>query len=158
MNSFLLKIPTLINFPSDQSSPEKECDKLSERIDQCLTARLQDSGGTYNKTEIHDITHKKTTLVPTGTILSQESSERLRALSKLAQFQLRPASQITSHRRLLGPVIVFFKKLTWPIIHIHLKETFAGIQELSAWSVVTMAKQESEIAQLKKAVEKLTVK
>lgn len=159
MNSFLLKVPTLGNSSTDLSSRKeartKECDRLSAQIDQTLEARLLRSGGSYNKVEIHDITHKKTTLVCASTTLTLESSERLRALSKLAQFQLRPASQITSHRKLLGPLIVFLKKLTWPVIQIHLKETFAGLQELAAWSVVTMAKQENEIAQLKAEVEKL---
>ena len=127
---------------------------LSERAAQNLQSRLRQHAS-YTAEEITEISAKDGRLFPVSFQLTADATTRFRALCQLSNIQLRPARQITSHRRYLGWFVVLVKKLTWPLVRFHLKEPFAGIQEFSSWAVTTLAKQHSELATLRPEREKL---
>ena len=111
---------------------------LEQQISSTLTARLNQNQ-LYNLSEVDQIASYPFRLFPTDFELTEDETTKMRALCTLSQCQLRPATSITSHRRFIGPVIVFIKKLSWPFIKLHLKETLAGIQGFQSWNVKTIA-------------------
>jgi hypothetical protein len=122
--------------------------ELNQRINSALAERLSGNDA-YNKEEITKVSNLKSKLMPEGFVLSTEQTENLRALCKLSKVELKPAREITSHRKIIGPVIVFLKKLTWPLMQIHLKDTFNELSDFCSWTVKTIAKQTIEIEELK---------
>ncbi len=116
-------------------------------IDTALANRL---GSTYTLEEIERVTNLSRRVFPPDVDINEETLERFRALARLSQIQLRPASQIKSHRKLIGPIIVFFKKLTFPFIQVHLKQPFEGLEEFASGLVYSLAKEVVEVERLKK--------
>jgi hypothetical protein len=104
----------------------------------------------YTLEECQSVRERSTQLVPTGFELGARDSELLRALAVFSNTELRPPAQITSHRRFIGPIIVFIKKLSWPLVQLHLKETVIGIREFHSLTLTVIARQLVEIEELKK--------
>lgn len=111
---------------------------LENEISSALAKRLQGNGH-FNSSEISEISEYPFRLFPKGFALTAQETTKMRALAALSQCQLKPAATITSHRRFIGPCIVFIKKLSWPFIKLHLKDTLAGIQGFQSWTVKTVA-------------------
>ena len=82
--------------------------------------------------------------------LDKQTSERFRALASFSQLELKPAREIKSHRKIIGPIIVALKRMSWPLIKIHLKDSFESLEQFSAWSLDTIAKQQVELENLKR--------
>lgn len=119
--------------------------QLEDRVTEALRTRLGASNGHYTIEEIEAVSRLKRTLFPPDFQLDQETSECFRTLVQFADVQLKPAQMIRSHRRFIGPLIVFIKKLTWPLIQIHLKDTINSAREFNARTVILLAKQQVEI-------------
>ncbi len=117
-----------------------DINSLQGEIQAQLDARLRGNPRHYNTSEIQAIALTETHLFPTGFQLTESETEEFRALCNFSQVSLRPA-RITSHRKYLGPIIVFLKRCSWPLLQVHLKNVFAGVQEFQIRSVVTMARQ-----------------
>ena len=66
----------------------------------------------------------------------------------LSQVELKPARQIKSHRRFIGPVIVGVKKLIYPLIKLHLKDVFQGLEEYCQWNVYQQARTAAALKKL----------
>jgi hypothetical protein len=110
---------------------------LEARVCAALDNRLR-SLGHFSAQEIVDVTQKKRTVFPPGFALPSEITDEFRSLAKFAQLELRPAAAITSHRRFIGPLIVALKRLTWPLIALHLKDTVNAVREFEARSLFVM--------------------
>jgi hypothetical protein len=55
--------------------------------------------------------------------LSPETLNHLRRLCQLWEVDLKPSPKITSHRKIIGPFIVFVKKLAFPVVRFFMRET-----------------------------------
>ena len=78
------------------------------------------------------------------------SDKRLEQLQKLCQLwdvRLRP-QQVTSHRKLLGPIIVATKRLIYPVLGALLKESFHQQRSFNAAAIAVLAELSEEVAQL----------
>jgi hypothetical protein len=125
-----------------------QAEEINQRINSALSSRLSGNDA-YNKEEIIKVANLDNKLMPEGFVLSSDQTEHLRALCKLSKVELKPAREITSHRKIIGPAIVFLKKLTWPLMQIHLKDTFNELSDFCSWTVKTIAEQTIEIEKLK---------
>ena len=70
--------------------------------------------------------------------LSKKRLEKLRRLCQLWEVNLKPA-EITSHRKVIGPLIVAVKKLVYPILKVLLKETIKQQRDFNAAAVALIA-------------------
>ncbi len=107
---------------------------------EALSSRLKTSPS-YSQEEILRVSELSKRLFYDGFYLGEDHTNRLRALCSLSQSSLKPANEISSHRKLIGPIIVFIKRLTWPLLSVHLKDVFVGIQEFQSLAVESLAEQ-----------------
>ncbi len=66
--------------------------------------------------------------------LNDELLERLRTMCQLWEVDIKP-SQITSHRPVIGPVIVAVKKALYPIIRLFLKDMIIQQRSFNAATI-----------------------
>lgn len=125
-----------------------DSEDLEARARATLERRLEGSTD-YTADEIERVHTLKPNLFPQHFELSTAYADHFRALAKLSQQTLKPNGKISSHRKYIGPVIVFLKKLSWPLIRIHLKDHFQGIEDFCQWSLSLAGKQAQEISELK---------
>lgn len=118
----------------------RELSGLEQRARRQLAERIESSPA-YDAAEIAEITALEKSLFPRDFEISDETRETLRVLCSFSRCELRPASAIRSHRRIVGPIIVFLKKLSWPLIRFHLKDTFESMQLFHSWVVYSHARQ-----------------
>jgi hypothetical protein len=103
-----------------------------EALEQDIAARLArrlEEAPCYNADEISKVSSLSTRLFPPGIKLDDALGEDFRLLVRFSTAELRAPSQITSHRPLIGPVIVAVKRLFWPLVRALLKDTFVQIEE-----------------------------
>src|SRR5690606_2278941 len=98
-------------------------DGVENRVREGLVARTH-PGSELSISELEEVATLDTALFPKTLELAPETTETIRVLCALSRCQLRPAREIRSHRRFIGPIIVFLKRLSWPLIRFHLKDTF----------------------------------
>ncbi len=130
------------------SNTDPSLSTLEQRAITQLESRLA-SNRHYTSSEVVEIEELDRRLIPTDIDIDEGTTKKLRALCKLSQCELKPAREITSHRPFIGPIIVAIKKLSWPLIKIHLKEAFAGQQEFNSWAVYSIAENSVENIRLK---------
>ena len=120
------------NFPNSSA--------LSARVSEALNLRLS-SARDYTSTEIQEVEELDKALFPKNFEISEEARETVRVLCSLSCCELRPAREIRSHRKFVGPLIVFVKRLTWPLVRFHLKDTFEAAQLFNSRLVSSHARQ-----------------
>jgi hypothetical protein len=129
------------------------CEELQQRAEAALGERL--NGRThYEQREIAKIEQLDKGLFPKNFEISSETEEMLRVLCTFSRCELRPAREIRSHRPYIGPLIVFLKRLSWPLIRFHLKDTFESLQFFSAKLVQSHAEQMYKLEVLKQELDK----
>jgi hypothetical protein len=109
---------------------------LSDRVEANLAARLS---LTYTRAEINDVSNCSSALFPESFKISDKLTKQFRNLCSLSNVSLKAGKIIRSHRKVIGPLIVFFKKLTWPFIQVHLKEPIEKIQLFQSQTVRMLA-------------------
>lgn len=123
-----------MNFPIvNQGKQDLELEKhvlglLSKRMEKC-------------KFKVEDIAYVKSlSLFPVkdASNIDEETLERLRRLCEVWEVQFK-APKITSHRALIGPVIVFVKRLLYPLLQVFLKEPFAQQRKFNAEALSLLA-------------------
>lgn len=122
---------------------------LDERIGRALSHRFT-SHASFTLEEankVGDLTHR---LFPENIHLSEDSIEQFRAISRLSRCGLESMSGFTSHRPLLGPVIVFVKRICWPFIFAQIKRPFLSLEDFNMLLIETLAKQQVELEHVKK--------
>ena len=122
---------------------------LEIRIKDNLARRLNENQH-YQKNEIENVVKVAPRLFPHEFVLGKEISGFLRHLAIFSPQELKPTAEITSHRRFLGPLIVRFKKLFWPLIYVHLRKPFESLEEFHSGVLGTVAWQAGEIHDLRK--------
>ena len=123
---------------------------MDKNLENTLLTRLNEriQTGKVNREEIDKIEFLNTRLIPEGVVLEDRDSEELRALASLSRVHLKRPAEISSHRPIIGPLIVLFKKLTFPIVSFHMKDTIQALEEFAALSVVRQAKLSARIKEL----------
>lgn len=117
-----------------------EHSKLNSLVAENLKGRLS-SHSSYSAQEIADIAELDPSLFPDGFELDTEATKDFRLLCGLSKTGLRLPHQISSHRKFIGPLIVFLKRISMPLVSFYMKETLQGIQDFQVSSVVVLAKQ-----------------
>lgn len=152
--------PLIRNMPGDLGDLEQRMldafqSRLSGMSGECTAASGVGPQITLSAHEVETVSNLARPLFPPGFLLPESARESMQLLCRLSQTQLRPASAITSHRRFLGPVIVFVKRLSWPLIQIHLKETFSSFHDLHCQMVDLTAKLLAQTEQSRQALDRL---
>ncbi len=124
-------------------------ERLNERLE-LLRSERKENRPTLSETEIDDIRNLDHRLFPRDFELGKKDTEELRAICSLSQTGLRQVRKISSHRPLIGPAIVFAKRILWRIVQVLLKETFDGTQEFNARLVKSHARALLSIHRLEK--------
>lgn len=130
------------NFLTNRNDKEPRAlnsSNLEDKLNSQLKSRILNSQD-YDQTEIHSIEALEHRLFPKNFLLKKDDNEQLRRLASLSRVAVKPPSEITSHRPLIGPLVVLFKKLTWPIIAFHMKDTLKALEDFCALSVANHAK------------------
>lgn len=102
-----------------------------EHARSALAARLE-SAANYSRDEIDKVSSLNHRLVPQGLTVDLHTSERLRALARLSQTELKPPIIMRSHRKLIGPVIVAAKRAIWPLLNALLKDFVEAQREYNS--------------------------
>lgn len=71
--------------------------------------------------------------------LSEERLEKLRRLCQLWEVELTAPREISSHRPIIGPLIVGAKKLVFPILRVFLKDTLRRQRDFNAAAIALLA-------------------
>lgn len=105
-----------------------------------LEKRVQDklAAGTYSAQELDHVQRLSVNPVQGELQIPDKRLEKLRRLCQVWDIDLR-VGQITSHRKLLGPFIVAFKKLLFPIMRVFLKNLIAEQREFNAAAISLLA-------------------
>jgi len=110
---------------------------LAARLGERVEARVR--AGELTARHIADVA--KMNLSPTkgSLVIPTVTLERLRRLCQLWDVDLRPAREITSHRRFIGPVIVAAKRLLFPIVRFFMQDTLRQQREFNATAIALLA-------------------
>jgi len=128
---------------------------LQAQVHERLSWRLANNDH-YSLDEIEHIATLDRLLFPRSFIIDENLCNRFRRLAMFSQVGLRPARTITSHRKIVGPVIVLLKNLTWPLVKVHLQHTMDALQELHCGIVELLAQQVTDVERLKRGEQKET--
>jgi|GEM_PF-5509896 len=124
---------------------------LESRVKTNLTHRIN-RNAEYSPEEIEHVSRLDKRLFGDACLLTKDQTEQMRRLCRFSKVEIKQGQEIRSHRRLIGVIIVFLKRLTLPLIQVHLKPVFAGIEEVHYALVETLAQQQVEINRLRKLV------
>ncbi len=124
-----------------------ESAQLNTQILASLEARLR-GNAQYTTEEIARVSNLSSRLFPANYVISEADSDQMRALCMLSKAELEDANKISSHRPMLGKIIVPVKRFFWRILSSQLRDTFAGLQEFQMWAVLNQAKLLVRISEL----------
>ena len=114
----------------------KEDTALQHIIESSAQARMKDKG--YTQEDVEYIRKYKEQLISGNLEVDQDDLEKLRALCKLWDVELK-CTEIKSHRPVIGHFIVAVKKMFFPIIKAMLKDTFKQQRNFNAQAVSLLA-------------------
>lgn len=106
---------------------------LGERVE----ARVE--AGELTPKHIADVAEMNLAPTKGSLVIPTMTLERLRRLCQLWDVDLRPARAITSHRRVIGPVIVAAKRLLFPIVRFFMHDTLRQQREFNATAIALLA-------------------
>ena len=141
-------------FDCDNLNAESKFLQLERDITETLKKRIE-SNASYDVDEVESITGKAHSLFPDWYVLDADTAKYMRALGALSQAQLRPARMIRSHRKFIGPLVVFLKRATWPLVKFHLTDSFKGIEEFQSWAVTAIGQLVAKNRELEEEIRKL---
>lgn len=124
-------------------------ENVESSVLEALKTRIQTQAD-LTADEIRKVSALDKSLFPKTMEIPEEATESLRLLCTWSRCELRPAREIQSHRRFIGPVIVFLKRVSWPFIRFHLKDTFESMELFHSKLIYAHARQVFEIEQMKK--------
>lgn len=92
------------------------------------------SSGEYARKDVEYIENLKARDIQSTLDLSVSDLEKIRRLCQLWDLDIK-ATEIKSHRPVIGPLIVAVKKLTLPVLKVLLKETVKQQREFNATAI-----------------------
>jgi len=121
--------------------------EVSKAVKNSLKERFASSSD-YNPEEVKTVSESKHSFFPEGFEIEREFSDEIRALCSASQFQKRKI-KISSHRKYIGPVIVFVKKIIWKFLDSQLSSKFKEIEKFNTLSTIAQIKSEIKFQELK---------
>lgn len=106
-------------------------DRCQERVSQHLQK------GDYSVSSIAAIAALRPAMLDRSLVIGEKDYEALRRLCQVWDVDLRP-SPITSHRPLVGPLIVAMKKLLFPVLRVFLKDTLRQQRDFNSQTLVLL--------------------
>ena len=123
------------------------CGERAEALEEELRSRLASriSSGDLSEVTIRSV--EKTTFrpIPEGTDLAPESIERLRRLCQLWEVRLR-VNEISSHRKVIGPVIVFAKRIMLRLMQFLMKDALHQQRSFNAEVIRALAEMSTQVS------------
>ncbi len=113
-----------------ESAPEME-----QRCEGAVLEKIKQ--GKFKSGDIDYLRMHKLPLLGKHLIADEQSLEKLRELAKCWDVELVPF-QITSHRRFVGPYIVFIKKILFRIFAVLMKQSVRRQRDFNAKTVELM--------------------
>ena len=113
-----------------------EQQQLSAELDNLVEQKIK--SGLYHQDELGRIRKLSLALSDGSLDVSEETLEKLRRLCQLWDIDLRPFG-VSSHRKIIGPLIVFAKKLVTPILRIFLKDMIRQQRDFNAAAIALLA-------------------
>ena len=118
---------------------------LAAAMEQRVAARIR--AGEFPPDTIQYFQEVSFKPVPGALTVSDKRLEQLQKLCQLWDVRLRP-QQVTSHRKLLGPLIVAAKRLAYPVLGAFLKESFHQQRSFNAAAIALLAELSEEVERL----------
>lgn len=115
---------------------------LRQRVEQRIAA------GEYLPDTIQYFNEVSFRAVPGDLTVSDKRLEQLQKLCQLWDVRLR-AKEISSHRKVLGPLIVAAKRVVYPVLSAFLKESFHQQRSFNAAALSLLAELSEEVERLK---------
>lgn len=100
--------------------------RVQERVGQRIASGKYSENDTRQVGELHHLGGQGTATV------SPEALQQLRRLCQLWDIDLKPTPNITSHRKIIGPLIVLMKRLAFPIVRFFMRETLRQQRDFNA--------------------------
>ena len=116
--------------------PLQDTDKLSSLIEERCAARI--AANEVYESDVANIRDRKLDLIPKNLYVDPMKLEKLRRLCQLWEVDIR-VGEITSHRKIIGPIIVQVKKILFPIIRFILKDLIREQRDFNAASIQLFA-------------------
>lgn len=135
-----------LQFPPDVST-QLGYDPLV-RINDKLKARCV-GNAEYTADEVEKVSHLTKKLFRGDTPMPIEVEEQFRRLCRFTEMGLPVQFSISSHRKFVGPVIVFMKRCLLALLRPVLADTMTSIRSFCELSVMEMAQQRTDIESLK---------
>ena len=124
-----------------QRSEFSEYSGICQQVDEDMQARM--AASEYTSDEAYYVSHVDLALCKKELKISDERLEKLRHLCQLWDIDLRH-KEITSHRKFVGPAIVFVKKRIYPLFRFFLKDLIHQQQRFNATAIALIADLSSE--------------
>lgn len=115
--------------------------QLQQRVEQQFSSRL--SAGKFTSRDVDYIRTLKRPLLDSTASLSPSKLEKLRRLCQLWDIEFR-AVKITSHRRVIGPLVVGVKRLYLPLLRVLLKDLIRQQRDFNAAAISLLAELSNE--------------
>lgn len=109
---------------------------LEEKIEALVQQRI--SKGEYKSEDARYIEKLPVSIVGGALAVDDRVLEKLRRLCQLWDVEMKPV-KITSHRKVIGPFIVFAKKLIFPLLKVFLKEPLRQQRDFNAAAIALLA-------------------
>lgn len=120
----------------------KPAKQMADGMDARVAAKI--SGGVYKQVDVDFIRKIGLRMGQEGMSMPAEKLDKIRRLCQLWETDIK-VSEIRSHRKLIGPVIVAAKKALLPILKVLLGETLRRQREFNAEVIQLLAEISSEL-------------
>ncbi|MCB0338505.1 MAG: hypothetical protein KDD53_02825, partial [Bdellovibrionales bacterium] len=110
----------------------QSADSLGEKLTERVSKRIESNE--FTQKDVDYIASLKRPLLNETANFDPRSLEKLRTLCQLWDLRIRPVN-ITSHRKIIGPVIVGVKKALYPIIRILLRDVINQQRDFNAAAI-----------------------
>lgn len=121
--------------------PQGDSESLANTVEATIQGRIK--AGAFSENDVRNIKNRALELIPKDLDLPPLQLEKLRRLCQLWEVDIR-ASEITSHRKFIGPIIVSFKKLLFPLIRFVLKDFIREQRDFNAQVISFVAELANE--------------
>lgn len=121
--------------------PQGDSSAFAQTIDASVAGRIK--AGAFSEQDVKNIQNRILELIPKDLDLPPNQLEKLRRLCQLWEVDIRSA-QISSHRKVIGPAIVAFKKMLFPLIRFVLKDFIREQRDFNAQVISFVAELANE--------------
>lgn len=126
----------------------REATVLSQELEQQVAGRI--AAGVFAAEDVKVVAAISPGALKERLHVTAERLEALRQLCQVWDVDLR-VSQISSHRKFFGPLIVWSKRLVYPVLKIFLKDTLRQQRDFNGRVVTLLAELSSELERTQKS-------